>query len=208
MKFPQSMKLQRPKPESRRESSQRQLDIPRAGQLEDQNRDAPRAPSSVPLLVTSEEKEQYYLNTDGSSDEDSETDTSSRRSVSPSNGQIITTKTLMAMSQALTVRSQSPTSFRSQSSFIGEGVPRSMANRPKQQLEYGTSPSQPGPIPVPSANGRTSSDRLGTSPRPAPAPLAPDSQGKEIPPDAKWTKINRRLVSPEVLDQDHRRYEA
>jgi hypothetical protein len=38
--------------------------------------------------------------------------------------------------------------------------------------------------------------------------LAPDEKGNEIPPDAKWTKINRRLVSPEVLNQDGRRYEA
>jgi hypothetical protein len=38
--------------------------------------------------------------------------------------------------------------------------------------------------------------------------LAPDSQGNPIPLDAKWTKISRTLVSPEVLDQDKRRYEA
>ncbi|KAH7416641.1 hypothetical protein BKA64DRAFT_636042 [Cadophora sp. MPI-SDFR-AT-0126] len=38
--------------------------------------------------------------------------------------------------------------------------------------------------------------------------LAPDEFGNRIPEDAKWTKINRRLVSPEVLEQDHKRYEA
>jgi hypothetical protein len=38
--------------------------------------------------------------------------------------------------------------------------------------------------------------------------LAPDEFGNRIPEDAKWTKISRRLVSPEVLEQDHRRYEA
>lgn len=208
MKFPQSMKLQRPKPESRREGSHRELDIPHTAQLEDRSRSAPTAPSPVPLLVTSGEKEPYYLNTDGSSDEDSETDNSSRRSVSPSYGQIITTKNLMAMSQALMIRSQSPSSFRSQSSFIDDGVSRSTLNRPKKQLEYGTSPSRLEAIPIPSANGRTSSDRLGTTSRATLPPLAPDSQGNEIPPEAKWTKINRRLVSPEVLDQAHLRYEA
>jgi hypothetical protein len=38
--------------------------------------------------------------------------------------------------------------------------------------------------------------------------LAPDSDGDEIPVDAKWTRIERKFVSPEVLDQDGERYEA
>lgn len=38
--------------------------------------------------------------------------------------------------------------------------------------------------------------------------LAPDSQGQPIPKDAKWTKIKRSLVSPEVLRQDDKRFEA
>jgi hypothetical protein len=38
--------------------------------------------------------------------------------------------------------------------------------------------------------------------------LAPDKYGNAISADAKWTKISRRLVSPEVLEQDKRRYEA
>ncbi|KAI1093228.1 hypothetical protein F5B19DRAFT_154593 [Rostrohypoxylon terebratum] len=40
------------------------------------------------------------------------------------------------------------------------------------------------------------------------ARLAPDSQGREIPLDAKWTRISRRLVSPEVLAGAGVRYEA
>jgi hypothetical protein len=209
MKFPQSMKMQRRKPESRRDGSQRQLGIPHDRPFGDRKKsESNRALSPVPKLITSDEKDPYYLNTDGSSDEDSETDNSSRRSVSPSYGQIITTKNLMAMSQALTLRSQSPTNARSPGSYIDDGISRSMANLPKTQLEYGTSPSQLGAIPIPVQNGKTSSDRLGTSPLPNPLQLAPDSQGNEIPPDAKWTKINRRLISPEVLDQDRRRYEA
>lgn len=207
MKFPQSMKMERPKPESRRDGSQRQLDIPRDMPTDERRKSgSQRAPSPALNLIPSDEKDHYYLNTDGSSSEDSETDTSSRRSVSPSYGQIITTKNLMAMSQALTIRSTSPSSFRSQNSF-DDGTPRSLGSRPQRQLEYGTSPSQPGAIPIPS-NERTSSERLSSGPIPPPRPLAPDSQGNQIPPDAKWTKISRRLVSPEVLDQDHRRYEA
>lgn len=38
--------------------------------------------------------------------------------------------------------------------------------------------------------------------------LAPDSKGAEIPLDAKWTRIKRILVSPEVLDKAGFRYEA
>ncbi|KAI1206640.1 uncharacterized protein F4807DRAFT_438764 [Annulohypoxylon truncatum] len=40
------------------------------------------------------------------------------------------------------------------------------------------------------------------------AHLAPDSQGREIPLEAKWTRISRRLVSPEVLAGAGVRYEA
>lgn len=40
------------------------------------------------------------------------------------------------------------------------------------------------------------------------ARLAPDSQGREIPLDAKWTRIKRSLISPVILDQAGVRYEA
>lgn len=40
------------------------------------------------------------------------------------------------------------------------------------------------------------------------ARLGPDSQGRDIPLDAKWTRINRSLVSPVVLEQAGVRYEA
>lgn len=38
--------------------------------------------------------------------------------------------------------------------------------------------------------------------------LAPDSYGKEIPMNAQWTRINRDLISPEVLARAGVRYEA
>ncbi|CAH0004066.1 unnamed protein product [Clonostachys byssicola] len=38
--------------------------------------------------------------------------------------------------------------------------------------------------------------------------LAPDRYGRQIPPDAEWTKINRDLVSPQVLEKARVRYEA
>ena len=82
-------------------------------------------------------------------------------------------------------------------------------HRPKNSVEFSTSPSRPGAISIP----HSGADRFATSPNKStlldPVPrLAPDEFGNEIPPDAKWTKIDRRLVSPEVLAQDRRRYEA
>lgn len=41
-----------------------------------------------------------------------------------------------------------------------------------------------------------------------PRRLAPDATGAEIPKDAVWTRINRSLVSAEVLDKAGMRYEA
>jgi len=168
------------------------------------------SPASRPKIVTSDEKEDYYLNTDGSSDEESTSDNESiKRTKSPSAGQIIRTSDLIAQNQALTVRAPgSVTSFKSsQGSFIDDEVLRSMAQRPKKQAEFqaefGASPSRPAAMPITTAN-----DRLGTSPRLEPIRLKPDAQGNEILADAKWTKINRRLVSPEVLEQDRMRYEA
>ncbi|TGO24580.1 hypothetical protein BPAE_0099g00160 [Botrytis paeoniae] len=38
--------------------------------------------------------------------------------------------------------------------------------------------------------------------------IAPDSSGHEIPQGAKWTKVKRSLISPEVLMKDGRRFEA
>ena len=211
MKFPQSMKSERPKPETRKDGAlQKQLEIPVSDSAKERRSNGfQRQVSPIPKskLHTSDEKNEYYINTDGSSDEDSESDTESiKRAEFPSGGQIIKTSELIAQSQALTILPPgSPTSFKSnQSSFIDDDhVPRSMAYRPKKQPEYGTSPSFSGAIKIPNAN-----DRLGTSPRAESIRLAPDSQGNEILADAKWTKINRRLVSPEVLDQDRRRYEA
>jgi hypothetical protein len=210
MKFPQSMKQQRAKPESRREESQtpRHLDVTGDKPITERrvSGGSQRQPSPVPRLITTENKDPYYINTDGSSESETDTDSSPRRrSKSPSLGQIITTRSLIAMSQALTVHPHSPSSFKSQNSYFEENIARSLPQRPKQ-LEHGGS-LYPGAIPIPSTNGK-SNDRLSGTPRSEPVILAPDSKGNIIPPDAKWTKINRRLVSPEVLDQAHKRYEA
>lgn len=66
------------------------------------------------------------------------------------------------------------------------------------------------PIPIPSS-APPSAAGFPPPPTGAAAPharLAPDSKGAEIPLEAKWTRIKRTLVSPEVLDQAGLRYEA
>ncbi|OLN87124.1 hypothetical protein CCHL11_08952, partial [Colletotrichum chlorophyti] len=48
----------------------------------------------------------------------------------------------------------------------------------------------------------------GASPRTSQGRLAPDRYGMDIPLEAKWTRIRRALVSPEVLERAGVRYEA
>ncbi|KAL2075385.1 hypothetical protein VTL71DRAFT_328 [Oculimacula yallundae] len=215
MKFPQTIKMERPKPETRREGSSRgslsQLD-PNTSRDRRASGSSQRRPSPVPRLVTSsDEKDQksiQYYNTSGS-DSDTDSETSSKR---PDMGLVIRTTDLLASSQALALRPHSPSSFRSsRGSFGDDDAVRSMAQRQRKSIEYGTSPLGTGtmlPLSIP-GGPRTSMDSLSTSPRPnIPIKLAPDAQGNEIAPDARWTRINRRLVSPEVLRQDGRRFEA
>lgn len=113
----------------------------------------------------------------------------------------------------------SPSSSRSASSFTDGNA---MAYRPRpQQLPvpaqegslYSVSPRASGALPIPvRPASHPPTDRYGHSPRNVttsiPAGLAPDSQGREIPRDAKWTKIRRGLVSTEILEEDRLRYEA
>jgi len=153
-----------------------------------------------------------------SSDPDSDSSDSLTPSNNPSNALVIRTIDLLALTQApqpLLLPSSLPPSFYSQGSYVEDlSVPRSMAQSPKG-IEFGSTPSHSSaiPIPVPPAKQTNLYPQMisGSSPQPPEAPvfsLAPDSHGNEISPDAKWTKINRRLVSPEVLHQDGRRYEA
>ncbi|KFX98803.1 hypothetical protein O988_04193 [Pseudogymnoascus sp. VKM F-3808] len=113
----------------------------------------------------------------------------------------------------------SPSSSRSASSFTDGNA---MAYRPRpQQLPvpvpdgslYSASPRGSGALPIPVRPvAHPQIDRYGHSPRnittSIPTSLAPDSQGREIPRDAKWTKIRRGLVSTEILEEDRLRYEA
>jgi len=210
MKFPRSMKNERPRPETRTDGdSQKQLAVPDQSRItaRRQSSGSQREVSPVPKLITALEDDLQHSDDSGSVSGDS-----AKFSQSSTSRAIIRTSDLFptdASSRALQVKpSRSPTDFRSQSSFADEEVTRSMAYRPKSQTQYGSSPSRPGAIPIPQRNVQSPNGGYGTSPRPESVRLAPDSFGNEIPPDAKWTKIKRSLVSPEVLDQDGRRYEA
>jgi hypothetical protein len=110
----------------------------------------------------------------------------------------------------------SPVSPRSSFSFWHDGgVSRIRGNNliPEGSL-YGSSPRASGALPVPGANQgqqtHPNADRYGNSPKisNASSTLAPDSQGREIPLDAKWTRVRRDLISIEVLDLEGKRYEA
>ena len=65
------------------------------------------------------------------------------------------------------------------------------------QAALGSSPRFVPPLPAYSESPH------GAAPR-----LQPDQNGREIPPDATWTRIRRTLVSPVVLDRAGVRYEA
>ncbi len=87
----------------------------------------------------------------------------------------------------------------SQHARLGENLPHS----PNSQLVAG-SPRYHSSNP---SNARAQT-YPSTSPPGRPSRLAPDRYGRDIPPDAKWTKIRRTLISPEVLDLAGVRYEA
>merc|ERR1712093_633745 len=142
MKFPQSIKRERPKPETRVEVSSRAVQNldPNAPRNRRASGNSQRHPSPGPRLITSsdekDEKESYYLNTDGSGS-DSESDTSSRDSRRPELGLVIRTTDLTVPSHALTLRPHSPSSFRSSRGSFGEDdAVRSMAQR-QRSLESG-----------------------------------------------------------------------
>lgn len=99
-----------------------------------------------------------------------------------------------------------------------------LSSSPGSQQQMVASPRYLPPYPVdysqalsPTSSVMTAPPAYGSSPTTAGMPLnpaqrysrlAPDSHGREIPLDAKWTRIKRSLVSPVVLDKAGVRYEA
>ncbi|RDW94785.1 hypothetical protein BP5796_00548 [Coleophoma crateriformis] len=170
-----------------------------------------REPSPIPRVTTSSEKEPLYFNSSGSDSGNSERSEKQLQSLKASDmALVVRTSDLVASSPSINLQvtpSGSPSSYRSYNSFTGRDDPaRSLPVRSKDVNEFGASPRRSGVLAVPTSY-QPSKDGS-NSPRQEPLRLAPDQNGNEIPPDAKWTKIKRTLVSPEVLVQDHRRYEA
>ena len=204
MKFSPSMKFERRKPESRTEgTAQHRAEM-----------------AQISKAPPPDAKDRHYISTDSTCDEEEDSDCSLQRPKSPSDGEVINTIELIALSQALTLRPPgAPRSFNA-GSFVDSHAGPPMAHR-LRALENGASPSYPAAMPIPVPNPQRNihlstsplpnvplQDRLSASPRPGTTQLAPDDKGNAIKPDALWTKIDRRLVSPEVLAQDGRRYEA
>lgn len=221
MKFPQSIKAQRALLDSKREDQQ-MLEIPEKGIIskplggssgtERQPSGVPtqRRSSPVPGSVTSTETDQVFHHaSDSESEEPPSSVVSKRGSEFTELALVIRTSDLTSEKSNFAVASMpagSPSSFRSYGSFGSEDIPRTMAYRFKEQSDYGSSPTSTGAFLIPRSNVPGKDGQ--TNPRPEPMRLAPDQNGNEIPADARWTQIKRSLVSPEVLEQDRRRYEA
>lgn len=209
MKFPPSMKLERRKPESKLDGmSPGQMAAfmsgGNGGQIATVASPTIASPTVASPTVASPTftsppvqavQHPSYIPVDGPSGEEEGSDSSLERPKSPTSGEFINTNQLIALSQALMrVPPGGPVGFAS--GAVDGNIPRPGAQRPA----WIESSSQPGALPAPlntQFNGR-----------PGRVYLAPDEKGNEIRPDAMWTKIDRRLVSPEVLNQDGRRYEA
>ncbi|ESZ96134.1 hypothetical protein SBOR_3485 [Sclerotinia borealis F-4128] len=205
IKFTTSMKLERPKPESH-------LDPYSERQYERQSTHIRRqiSPPLTPKISTTDFTEpKSQKDTSGSG---SVSDTSSiHRTKSPSNGLIIQTSDLLLLPFPATSQLLSPASPSSYHSPSDEAT-RSIALRPKRSSLKGSSPRTSGvrfDLPGHQSSPKVTTPVTGISPRPDSSMpttrLAPDSYGNEIPPDAKWTKVKRSLISPEVLNQDGRR---
>ncbi|RDL39608.1 uncharacterized protein BP5553_03948 [Venustampulla echinocandica] len=212
MKFPLSMKLDLLRPDrDRAVEYQQQRGAPSPTLPEHKGTSGPNqqqlSPVLDPTIFNARGTQQY--NRIGTSDSDSDTNRLIKRFSDPSKVVIINTFDLLDLSSRL--RSWPPglpSSFDGNISLDNDNARRSIEYKPKEQTDLSESPPQVGSLAIRPPKANISRDGLSTSPRPETIRLAPDSQGNEIPPDAKWTKINRRLVSPEVFDQDGRRYEA
>ncbi|KAK1832238.1 hypothetical protein QBC39DRAFT_256993 [Podospora conica] len=89
----------------------------------------------------------------------------------------------------------------------GPGHDTQLSASPYQQ-QFGTSPRYVPPLVPPTSAPPVGSELVPAQPPRQYSRLAPDSEGREIPLDAKWTKIKRSLVSPVVLERAGVRYEA
>ncbi|GKT54300.1 hypothetical protein ColTof4_06445 [Colletotrichum tofieldiae] len=134
---------------------------------------------------------------------------------------LISTRDLMAMDtlnsgmenlrlSAAQNYSTSPSSASPSSRYLPPDVAaaRAAADFSSSPNNLGVSPRFVPPIPSHASNGGPPSSTYGASPRTSQTRIAPDRYGMDIPMEAKWTRIRRALVSPEILERAGVRYEA
>lgn len=205
MKYATSIKHERGKPESQDGAAQQHLGILIPTHHRSHSEGSQQISRSRLVIPKPDDQSSDWnpSHTESSHDE-SDDGASLKSSWSGTNGVLIRTSDVVQSCQALVTRlPTSPEhSVRSFTSFEDEDVKRSIARESRKQVGLGSSPLQGGILTKSTAPSRYNS---GLNPKPE---LLKDAHGNEIPPDAKWTKVNRRLVSPEILNQDGKRYEA
>jgi hypothetical protein len=80
--------------------------------------------------------------------------------------------------------------------------------QPSRSVQIVTPPKEP--LPQPKGILRKPTEKFPEDPEPIREGVAPHKsalKGKDIPPGARWTKIDRRLVNPEALEEAKERFE-
>ena len=121
----------------------------------------------------------------------------------PIQSEVIETSDLVASNLTAAQLSALPRSFEASSYFENQDAQNAtISQRTGPSISVSATESSPMTTRSKGMNeaGRSSSRRSSR--------LAPDQHGNKIPEDAKWTRIRRSLVSPEVLRQEGKRFEA
>ncbi|KAI0834535.1 hypothetical protein F5Y06DRAFT_156965 [Hypoxylon sp. FL0890] len=103
--------------------------------------------------------------------------------------------------------SSSPTPQALPPSASHPALPSSQTSHPAAEHSP-THPRYLPPLLISGSSPQPQQQQALSAPQQRSARLGPDSHGREIPLEAKWTRIPRRLVSPEVLAGAGVRYEA
>jgi hypothetical protein len=77
--------------------------------------------------------------------------------------------------------------------------------QPSKSLQIVAPPKESPP--PPKGILRKPTEKFPEDPDPIREGVAPLKKAKDIPPDARWTKIDRRLVNPEALEEAKERFE-
>ncbi|KAI4132705.1 MAG: hypothetical protein LQ338_000534 [Usnochroma carphineum] len=99
---------------------------------------------------------------------------------------------------------------KSRDSYSDSSSASSASRRPRNvRVVTPTSERAPSPPPQPKSILRPPREKFPEDPAPVREGVAPlkDAGKKGIPPNARWTKIDRKLVNPEALEAGNERYE-